>query len=160
MKGSSYCIAIMMLLAASLAQASEEGSFGIGSGALYSGIGMNVALRSETDLRYLSAGCVALGYSDAEGRITACGVGAGWMWADILTEANNNHGVGIYLGPVGWRGRTYVGNKGDTIYGVGISYAYFFSGISRDGWNLGGMLAVGHDDDANGHLLLQAGYQF
>lgn len=154
------CVAVLLLCTAGPSCASDEITFGIGLGAMYSGLGMNIALRSEHDLRYLSAGCVALGYSDAEGRIAACGVGAGWLWTNNFSDSNNRHGLGLSLGPIGYRGRTYVGEEGDTIYGAGISYAYFVPGISRKGWNLGATLAVGHKDDANGHLLLQAGYQY
>lgn len=160
MRRHIHTIVISLLLSVPTTYASDEVSYGLGIGAMYSGLGMNVGLRSESDFRYLSAGCVALGYSDAEGTIAACGVGAGWLWTDILPAPNNRHGLGVYLGPVGYRGRGYIGDKTDTIYGAGLSYAYFTRGINRNGWALGGTVAVGDSDDDTMHLLLEAGYQY
>ncbi len=142
--------------------ASDEISFGLGMGAMYSGLGMNVGLRSENDFRYLSAGAIALGYSDTEGSIVAYGLGGGWIRSDLLPTSNDRHGLGVYLGPVGYRGRRYVGDPIETIYGAGVTYAYFLHGIGRPSTNLGLTLAAGENDqgDTSGYLLLQAGYQY
>src|SRR5882762_10754114 len=78
----------------------EDGlAVGVGAGALYSGIGVNIGRRGEHSFGYLAAGC-SVGYSSDKGWDVPCGVGAGWIWTDLLTRASNRHGLGIYVGPV------------------------------------------------------------
>ncbi len=154
-------IAVLALLAASVTHADDRLTYGIGMGAMYSGLGANVGLQSNNDFRYLTAGCIALGYSDANGdSITPCGVGAGWIWTNLLSNTNNRHGLGFYVGPVGLRDRTSPDDDWETVYGAGLSYTYFFREIRSDGWNLGTTLAAGDDDGVETYLMLQAGYQF
>ena len=159
MRSKLIYLVILLLLASSKAYASEKDlSFGIGAGALYSGLGINIGVQGENDFRYIAAGCVAVGYSSVSGWISACGVGVGWIWTDIFSKLSNKHGIGFYLGPVG---STRENLDRETVYGAGITYDYFFKGINSSGWNLGVTPAIGrHNGDAKGYLLLQVGYQF
>jgi len=59
-------------------------SVGIGVGALYAGLGANVALASVSDFKSLALGCVAL-YENGDGSSgNACGVGIVVGWACSL----------------------------------------------------------------------------
>ena len=105
-KKRAFLIAVVLgMFASSSGRAESEMSVGVGTGALYSGIGVNVGRRGEHTLGYLAAGC-SVGYSSGQGWDVPCGVGAGWLWTDLLTKANNRHGLGIYVGPVSTRGFT------------------------------------------------------
>lgn len=149
---------VMLLVSTQTYAANNELSFGTGIGALYSGLGINISLRGESDFRFISAGCVELGYKTGPGWYSACGGGAGWIWSNILSKESNKHGIGFYLGPV------YSGGSDidpETVYGAGIPYVYFLRGIDEGGWNFGFTPALGrHNGDTKGYLLLQAGYQF
>lgn len=144
-------ILLSIFLFLTSADAEESYSFGLGMGTSYSGLGVNISQRSESDMKYLSAGCV--GYSSIFG--SACGAGVGWIRTDLFETNSNKHGFGAYLGVVGskskFRGVSY---DKKAKYGVGIGYHYFFSGISESGANIG--LTLVSDNAA----LLQWGYQF
>ncbi|GEA10348.1 hypothetical protein [Alteromonas sp. KUL49] len=133
----------------------EEFSFGAGLGTLYSGLGVNVASRSSTDLKYLSAGCVS--YSDNGG--ATCGVGGGWIKTDLFDSENTQHGFGAYIGVVG---RDRVAFKDDeAVYGAGVGYHYFFNGIEQPGTNIGLSFVAGDTDSGvDSALWVQLGYQF
>lgn len=134
-------------------------SFGAGAGSLYSGLGVNAALRGDNHIGYVSAGCVAIGYSSgASGSewILPCGIGMGWIWTDLLTRANNRHGIGLYAGPV-----DYSDNRKVARYGLGVTYEYFVQGVNNRGWNFGTTLATRRENGkAKGSLFINAGYQF
>src|SRR5665647_3099965 len=100
--------------------ADNDVSFGAGVGALYSGLGVNTALRGDNYIGYVAAGCLGA-MSSSSGWVVPCGIAAGWLRTDLLTKANNRHGIGLYAGPVG-----YQYNK--TRYGVGFTYEYFMQG--------------------------------
>ncbi len=159
MKIKSACILILLLFCSLHANASDNDmSFGAGLGAFYAGIGVNAGLQRESDFQYIAAGCTEMGYTSFSGWEAACGVGAGWIRADILSKSGNNHGIGVYLGPVGFKDFL---RDPHTIYGAGISYVYLFKGIQSSGWNAGITPAIGRrSGDTTGHVLLQAGYQF
>ena len=69
------CLMTCGLLAPLELLAGEKFSFGAGLGSLYSGLGVNLGMRSGHDFKYVSIGCV--GYSDRSGKV--CGAGAGWV---------------------------------------------------------------------------------
>jgi hypothetical protein len=117
-------------------------------------VGVNIGLKSETDLKYLSAGCVS--YSSHSGE--ACGAGIGWVKTDLFEGQTNKHGASLYLGIVG-SSNSYFNN--DPVYGFGVGYHYFFNGIGDSGTNLG-LTFVAGDDDRNTKtaVMLQLGYQF
>lgn len=167
--------AITVFLLMPQAHAEEKFSFGAGIGAMYSGLGINVGLKTENQLKYVAAGC--LGHSrgrsgnDVDERDWACGVGVGMLRTDLFDAGNNKHGLGLYVGAVGSANESdpkVIQRPGSTtvvygikpIYGVGISYVYFWNGIFDKGLNLGITPAVGFDNGAKGSLLLQIGYQF
>jgi len=158
-KAKLICIVVLLFFSSLEASASDKDiSFGLGLGALYGGIGINIGLQRENDFRYIAAGCTEFGYDSVSGWQAACGVGAGWIWADILSKSNNKHGIGFYIGPVGYEGSH---RDPEIVYGVGVSYDYFFKGINSSGWNVGVTPAIGrHNGDTEGYLLLQVGYQF
>ncbi len=155
-------------------QAEEKFSFGAGIGAMYSGLGINVGLKTDRQLKYLSLGC--LGYSrtrssDVDERDLACGAGVGIIRTDLFAVENNRHGIGLYVGAVGseresdpkviYRPNSVMAAYGvKPVYGVGASYVYFWNGISASGLNLGITPAIGFNNGAKGSLLLQIGYQF
>lgn len=136
--------------------ADNEVSLGAGVGSLYSGLGVNAALKGDNYIGYVAAGCVATGYSSGSGWILPCGIGVGWIWTDLLTKTNNRHGIGFYAGPVG-----YKDNKSVARYGLGFTYEYFLQGISNKGWNFGITPAAGQlNGKTKGSLFINAGYQF
>lgn len=145
-----------LALAPAPALAGDEAAFGIGAGALYSGLGVNAALRGGNHMGYVAAGCIAVGYSSSTGAALPCGVAAGWVQAGLLEHSGNRHGLGIYVGPVN---RTADNTR--ALYGVGLTYAYFTQGIDHAGWNFGLTPAVGNKNGkSQGALLLDLGYEF
>lgn len=148
-------LALLALFRPATSFADNELSVGVGIGALYSGIGVNAALKGDNHIGYVSAGCIGIGHSDNSGWILPCGIGAGWIWTNLLTNANNRHGIGLYAGPVGM-------NEDDKArYGVGITYVYFLQGVKAKGWHFGITPAIGKENgDTKGSLLINAGYQF
>lgn len=137
--------------------AENEISFGAGVGSLYSGLGVNAALRGDDYMGYVAAGCVAIGYNSWSGAILPCGIGVGLLWTDLLTKTNNRHGIGLYAGPVGYKDN----NNKEARYGLGFTYVYFLQGINNKGWNFGITPATGKENGkAKGSLLINAGYQF
>jgi len=157
-KKRAFLIAVVLgVFASSSSRAESEMSVGVGTGALYSGIGVNVGMRRESAFGYLAAGC-SVGYSSDKGWDVPCGVGAGWIWTDLLTKANHRHGLGIYVGPVSTRGPT--GDRKE-VYGAGLTYVYFFGDGVAKGWNLGITPTVGKKyGDYRAGALINVGNQF
>lgn len=156
-----YIFAFFVLLGLFTHQAmaaDSEVSFGVGIGALYSGIGVNAGLKNENDFKYIAAGCIGIGHSDNSGWILPCGIGAGWIWTGLLSKDDHRNGLGIYVGPVGInKGNTE--NKNKARYGLGITYVYFQNGIRANGWNFGITPAISEENGNNkGSLLLNVGY--
>jgi len=134
--------------------ANDKFTFGAGVGSFNSGIGINAGIQSETDLKYVSLGCVS--YSSLNGE--TCGAGIGWVTTTLFDSNNTKHGTSLYLGIVGSE-NNYFDN--DPIYGLGLGYHYFLNGISNSGLNIGFSLVAGSKNsgtDIGG--MLQAGYQF
>jgi hypothetical protein len=148
-------LAALSIFWSSASYANDDISYGIGTGALTSGLGVNAALRSDSHMGYIAAGCLGIGKSDQQGWILPCGIGAGWIQTDLLSNANNHHGLGVYVGPVGKN------ENNRARYGVGVTYVYFLQGVSAKGWNLGVTPATGQQNGkAKGSLLINVGYQF
>jgi hypothetical protein len=137
-------------------------SLGLGMGAMYSGLGANIALVSKNDFKYISAGCTAYGSTSG----AECGFGVGWVTADLFDFEKNNHGFGIYAGMMGKESYTTFKNNQyssheNNYYGVGISYTYFVNGINKSGVTFGISLhATNADYEGKGGGLFQVGYQF
>lgn len=144
----------------------KDFSIGIGVGSMYTGIGANLSLLSENDLKYISVGCVE--YSSRLG--STCGFGAGWIKTDLFDFDSNKHGFGVYAGLVGResyfsRASTTEGIEvyyhDDNIYGAGISYTYFMNGINRRGATFGvSFHATNASVESKFGGFLQVGYQF
>jgi hypothetical protein len=146
---------LLFPLAFSANSLAEDFSFGVGVGSLYSGVGVNAASRSATDLKYLSAGCVS--YSDYDG--STCGVGVGWIKTDLFNSQNTKHGFGAYLGVVGSERVRF--SEDEALYGLGLGYHYFFNGIERSGTNLGVSYVAGDAESGfDSAVMIQVGYQF
>ena len=151
-----YSFILAGILSPATTIAENKISFGIGSGALYNGLGVNVSFMKKSDLKYLSLGCIAIGYSSNNGVSSNCGAGAGWMRSDILSE-NDKHGLGIHIGV------TYNthNDRNDTEAFIGIPYLYFFKGMTAGGWNVGLTPIIGKNSgETKGGLLFNLGYQF
>ncbi len=131
-------------------------SFGAGLGVLYNGIGINLGLMNDVDFKYVALGCTTLATSSSYGTTSNCGVGAGWMRSDILSETGR-HSLGVHLG------LTYNTdeNRNDIEAFIGIPYVYFFNGIDAAGLNLGMTPFFGrHNDETREGFFLNLGYQF
>jgi hypothetical protein len=137
-------------------------SVGVGAGAAYSGLGVNFALVSDSDMKYISVGCV----EDSSIYGSTCGIGAGWIVTDLFNSNSNKHGLGVYVTKAGSERYAYLDDNGFNFdekqyYGAGISYNYFMNGINKSGFNFG-ISAHGtnakYDEKINGFL--QVGYQF
>jgi len=142
------------LVISSSTLANENFTFGIGAGSLYSGLGVNAAIQSKTDLKYISIGCVS--YSSIYGE--TCGAGIGWVKTDIFDFQTPKHGASLYVGIVG---DEYDNFDRKAIYGVGLGYHYFFNGINNSGGNLGFTIVAGNENEGIGMGgMFQLGYQF
>lgn len=151
------------------AQAEEKFSFGAGIGAMYSGLGVNAGLKTDKQFKYIAIGC--LGYSrSGNERDAACGGGVGIIRTDLFSGTNDKHGAGLHIGAVMTRngdsktiyepGSVTVVREIEPVYGVGLSYVYFWNGLSRPGLNLGITPVIGFDHGPRGGFGLQIGYQF
>lgn len=138
--------------------AAEDLKVGLGLGALYSGVGTNVALTSDNDMKYASLGCLA--YSSNYG--ASCGVGLGWVKTGLINN-DNKQGLGLYLGIVGMEKEfdDLLNKKRNNVYGGGISYNYYLNGINNNGTVVGvGYLYGSGKEEKINSVLLQVGYQF
>lgn len=162
---------VLLLVSVSAATTAEEQSnrfsAGLGIGSVFSGLGANAAFISETDMKYLSAGCVK--FSSLHG--STCGFGAGWIKTDLFDTNSDKHGFGLYTSIVDSEHKQSLTfyNDGSVktfdhysdILGIGLSYTYFSNGISRPGFHYG-ISVHGTNAEYNGKVggFLQIGYQF
>jgi len=153
---------VLMLLLISLpttSYANKEISLGLGIGSQYSGIGINAAKIGNDYMGYLAIGCLGIGYSEVSGWILPCGVGAGWIWTDLFTKANNKHGLGLYVGPASIDKDIY--NDDKARYGLGVTYVYFPHGLNSRGLNVGVTPVLWKENgETQGGLMGNIGYQF
>lgn len=154
---NKFALTLLTTLTLSIApgtSAENNFTFGLGVGSLYSGLGANVGIQTENDLKYLSVGCVS--YSSIYGE--TCGIGAGWVFTDIFDFQTPKHGLGIYVGIVD---DEYDDFDREAVYGAGLGYHYFVSGIDKSGFNLG-FTATAADEKDGFSIggLFQIGYQF
>ncbi len=159
MKKVMICMLVIVSIfsaATTTSIAEDKVSFGVGMGALYNGLGVNVGFMKESNLKYVSLGCTGFSYSSDNEISSICGIGAGWMRSDILS-GNDKHGLGIHIGVTYNNGD----GKNDTEAFIGIPYLYFFKGMSAGGWNAGLTPIIGkRNGEIKGGLLLNLGYQF
>lgn len=141
-------------------------SVGAGIGAMYNGVGVNVARSTYTDLGYVAAGCTS--YSTISG--SSCGLSVGWIKTDLFSTDSNKHGFGLYAGKLDEenytsytltnQGRVYYQHDKD-IYGAGVSYTYFTNGINRPGPTYGISVHTTNAEFKSRYAgFLQVGYQF
>ncbi|SFV54432.1 hypothetical protein MNB_SM-4-1697 [hydrothermal vent metagenome] len=149
-------IFILILLSGQNIYANENYTFGIGfGGSTYGGLGTNIGLVSDTDMKYISAGLK--GYQSYGGARYSLGIG--WITTALISNSSNNHGIGLYLGLVDQE-YTYDLKK-KNVYGYGLTYNYFFNGISESGTNLGLSLTnYSYSYENKIGLSLELGYQF
>jgi hypothetical protein len=146
---------VLVAVATSAPSATDKTSFGLGIGALYNGLGGNVALIKADDLKFLAVGCSEYSHGSVGGTNLTCGVGVGWLRPDILTKKNSKHGLGINIA----LDYDQLHSKVEPV--VRVPYVFFFRGINRSGWNIG--LAPFVRWDSGGTelgVMLQGGYQF
>jgi hypothetical protein len=150
------CTALALLATTPTCWAQERYSFGVGAGATYSGLGIAVGKHSERTMQYGSLGCMAI----EDGGNSVCGISMGAFRSDLLGTASDRHGLGLHLGLVG-AGRPEPHKDLKPAYGIGLTYAYFWNGITQPGFNFGFTPALGYvKGDASGYFTLQIGYQF
>ena len=91
-------VALVMIIASTaVVAAADKTSFGLGVGALYSGLGGNIALIKADDMKFLSIGCSEMSRSSIDGTDLTCGLGIGWIRSDIITKRNSKHGLGLNI---------------------------------------------------------------
>lgn len=161
---------LLLLSLSAVVTADEQSnrfSAGLGIGSVFSGLGANVAYVSQTDMKYLSAGCVK--YGSFYG--ATCGFGAGWIKTDLFDIDSDKHGFGVYTSIVDEEhtqsltfyndGSVKAFDHHSDIYGLGLSYTYFSNGISRPGFHYG-ISVHGSNAEYNDKVggFLQIGYQF
>lgn len=145
------CISTLFLNASVLAE--NNFTAGIGLGSLYGGLGINVGLHSETDFKYVSAGCVSVSSSGE-----SCGFGIGYMTTSLINSDSKKHATNFYAGIVGTQ-RDYYEDK--ALYGIGLGYSFFFRGIDKSGGNVGfTILGAEKNDELEMGAMVQFGYQF
>jgi hypothetical protein len=146
---------ILAIASAGSLPAADTTSFGVGLGALYNGLGGNLALIKADDMRYLSVGCTEARSSSASGTDLTCGVGVGWLRSDILTRKNSKHGIGLNLA------LDYDQFHSEIEPSIRLPYVFFFRGIERRGFNLGLAPLVRWDADGTEiGVMFEVGYQF
>lgn len=126
---------------------------GLGVGTIYGGLGMNAGIQSDVDIKYVSAGIMQL-----DSNSSTYGVGLGWITTDMFEFQSHKHGINLYFGAIS----TERARSGyEPVYGGGLGYSYFFSGIGQSGFNIGYTLLAGTGNDGNvTGAFFQAGYQF
>jgi hypothetical protein len=146
---------LTFVTAAGAASAADKGSFGLGVGALYNGLGGNYALIKADDLKYISVGCSEARHSSGEGTDLTCGVGIGWLRSDILTRKNSKHAIGLNIA------LDYDQYHSALEPVIRLPYAFFFRGIDRKGWNIGIAPLVRWDAEGTElGVMFEIGYQF
>jgi hypothetical protein len=143
--------------------AEESLALGAGLGAMYSGLGINLALKSDNQIKYVSVGAVACHKNNNDPTKCIVGIGVGLLRTDMFSSTNNHHGVGLYIGAVRAERRGYGGSIDDfkAVYGAGISYTYFWNGINGRGMNIGLAPTMGFRGGRSiPGLFVQLGYQF
>jgi hypothetical protein len=147
--------AVLIAAATSTSSAAERTSFGLGVGALYNGLGVNIALVKADDLKYLSVGCSEASRSSIDGTNLTCGLGIGWLRSDILTRKNSKHGLGLNIAV------DYDQLHSEAEPAVRMPYVFFFRGLDRKGWNLGVAPLVRWDTKGTEiGVMFEVGYQF
>ena len=145
----------LLAVATGSSSAADKTSFGLGVGALYNGLGGNLALIKADDLKYISVGCSEYMSSSIEGTFVTCGVGIGWLRSDLLTKKNSKHGLGLNIA------LDYDGFESKAEPSIRLPYVFFFRGIDRKGWNIGVAPLVRWDADGTElGVMLEVGYQF
>lgn len=141
---------------ATAVSAADRTSFGLGLGALYNGLGANVAWTSPDDMKFVSAGVSGYIYSSHGDDTAVFGIGAGWLKTDILTGKNNKHGLGINLA------LDYYQRASKIEPAIRIPYVFFFNGVDQKGLNLGiaPFVRWSSDNSTDFGALIQIGYQF
>ncbi len=153
----------------------DELSFGIGLGAQYSGLGINISANTETDSKYLSFGCIGFSAYEPE---RFCGATVGWINTNWISQQTNKHGLGVHLGIVG-REQLVTTNVAyssyyqsdiitsyttdfKSLYGIGLGYSYFSNGVNKSGATYGISIHTPLKEEYLGEalILLQVGYQF
>lgn len=154
---------ILILLSGQNIYADENYTFGIGFGSsTYGGLGTNIGLVSDTDMKYISVGLK--GYQSFGGAKYSLGIG--WMTTNLISSDSNNHGIGVYIGLVDQeyyyeQKDNYYLEKNRNVYGYGLTYNYFFNGINKSGTNLGLSLTnYSYLYENKIGLSLELGYQF
>ena len=146
---------VLVTVATNSPSAADKTSFGLGVGALYNGLGGNLALIKADDLKYISVGCSEFMSSSRDGTHVTCGVGVGWLRSDILTKKNSKHGLGLNIA------LDYDGFESKLEPSIRLPYVFFFRGLDRRGWNLGVAPLVRWDADGTDlGVMLEVGYQF
>ena len=152
----SKLFSLLLLLVSFTNSANENISFGIGAGTNYTGLGANIGLKSPTDYKFISTGCLSYG---SQSNLT-CGVGVGWISTDLFEIQSKYHGLGLYIGAVNTE-KNSSNTDEEAVYGGAITYNYFFNGISNPGANFGVALNAGDENDGvKFGVMLQIGYQF
>jgi hypothetical protein len=138
-----------------VALSADNKTFGLGIGSLYNGIGMSYGYQSQNSYKYVSLGCLSVAYSSDYGSELNCGIGAGFIMTGLFKLDNNKHGFGAHFGA------TYNEHYSEIEYFIAPQYVYFFNGINKSGWNLGGSVRVGkYDGESDAIPSFQVGYQF
>ena len=138
-------------------------SYGVGMGQIYNGLGGNVRLTTETEMRYLSLGCTEFSKGDHTKRENVCGVGAGYLKTNILPKYlpdffsdTDRHAIGASFSIMSNSHTDYA----DILLAYG--YTYFTEGISKRGWNFGLSPTFQYSKSLDNKLgiIMDIGYQF
>jgi hypothetical protein len=148
-------IVITTTLLVSLVNAEgSELSYGLGLGALYNGVGINLSAIEKDEIKYVSLGCTAVTDSSYNGLDSSCGLGLGYINANILGNTNQ-HGIGVHISA----NNNTIENTIE--FSIGLGYTYFVD-ESKVGLNFGvtPLLTILDKEQTDVSLLLGLGYQF
>lgn len=164
-KAGVLCSSLALFSVPSSAQDSDI-RFGVGMGALYSGLGANVARVTDDDSFTFGVGWI----SRSSWSGNAYGVGFSYQRADLIgvrPYEPNRHALGIYLGAVGsqttfeWENGWWRNTGNKPVWGGGVGYYFYQHGIRHRGFTAGLNLTYGRRDQYDTtDIGINIGYRF
>ena len=138
------------------ANASDEISFSVGASSKFVGLGASVNFESGSDTKYVSVGCLSISNSSYSGTSSNCGLGFGWIKADMFS-LGNKHAFGAHIGVTD----NNVGRRNDsTDTYLAFSYNYYLNSINNKGWSFGVTPLTLRNHRDNSGIGLDVAYHF
>ena len=158
-----FILAFNLFAFAGNTNAELSGSSGLGIGSLYSTVGINTGVVFKNSFIYASLGCPAGSKNKNGDWDVTCGWGIGGLSTKLIPQRSNKHALGVYYGILAGEYIEDVDGNRDSSgkYRAVATYAFYFNGIKRSGWNLGiSMFYIGDDFKFPLMAIPTFGYQY